>query len=208
MRNNLSLFRVSAFSGYYFAVKDLIQPMIVNLSLTFPVLYVLDKTKMSAVWVGIIYFFIYIISALSSKYSNYFLNRFKYYYTALDILFVAGLVFGVISGLATSNQNYLWPVLLMIFVYAIENIRKPIGVSCLSSIYDSNIMATILSVSSQLGSILAALVAILLGITIDKLGFGKGFALTSLFILLLYILLIIGSKFISKDAENNLLTTE
>ncbi len=208
MQKNLSLIRVSSFSGYFMAVKDLIQPMIVNLSLMFPVLYAFDKKQMSAIWIGIVYFVIYFISAFASKYSVRVLERFRHYYRAMDILFIVGLLAGVITGMLTTFENYTWPVILMVLIFAIENARKPIGVSCLSSIYDTSITATVLSMSSQLGSVIASMIALLLGFTIDKLGLGKGFALTSLSLLLLYFVLILVSNYFFSDDKDNYRTIE
>ena len=200
---NLSLIRVSAFSGYYMAVKDLIQPMIVNLTFLLPVIYSLNNKQMSSLWIGLIYFIIYIVSAYASKKSNVFFSRFKQYYSALDILFIAGIIMGITAGMLTINENFIAPVILMMVIYAVENVRKPIGVSCLSLIYENNIMATMLSISSQIGSVLAALISLLVGFSIKYLGFGKGFAITSFVIAVLYIFLILTGKLFNADEKNH-----
>ena len=67
----------------------------------------------------------------------------------------------------------------------IENIRKPIGVSYLGSNVNENVLASVLSVDSQLKSLIAAVLAPVFGIFADLYGVGWSLMIVSTALLLL-----------------------
>ena len=67
----------------------------------------------------------------------------------------------------------------------IENIRKPIGVAYLGSNIDKKVLASVLSVDSQLKSLTAAILAPLFGIFADLYGPGWSILIVSTALLLI-----------------------
>ena len=75
-------------------------------------------------------------------------------------------------------------VVFFILVYMIENIRKPVGVAFLGGNVRQGIVATVLSVDSQIKSLTAAILAPLFGIFADLFGVGWSIILVSSLLLL------------------------
>lgn len=61
----------------------------------------------------------------------------------------------------------------------IENVRKPVGVAYLGSSIDKKVLASVLSVDSQLKSLIAAVLALLFGIFADLFGVGWSIVIVS-----------------------------
>ena len=62
------LTNLSIYTGYYKAVKDYIQPLLKYVALSMPVFAYLNNEKKIAITTGIIYFIIYLLTALVSRY--------------------------------------------------------------------------------------------------------------------------------------------
>ena len=84
----------SAFSGYYKAVKDYLQPLLVSLALALPFLNHLDETRRSALVIGVVYSIIYFLSARASKLAAWCESRFLSTSKALVVLQIVGVLAG------------------------------------------------------------------------------------------------------------------
>lgn len=102
----------------------------------------------------------------------------------MNFSLVAGLLCGIMSGFFFNMDLWAISVLLFIAVYMIENLRKPIGVAYLGSKAEKEVLASILSVDSQLKSLVAAILAPLFGIFADLYGLGWSLILVSTGLLL------------------------
>jgi hypothetical protein len=76
----------------------------------------------------------------------------------------------------------------------IENVRKPVGVAYLGSSIDKKVLASVLSVDSQLKSLTAAILAPIIGIFADLYGVGWGILLVSAGLLILLPLIYLKSE--------------
>jgi hypothetical protein len=85
----------------------------------------------------------------------------------------------LVSGLFYESDIWVLSVVFFIVVYMIENIRKPVGVAYLGSSIDKKVLATVLSVDSQLKSLTAAVLAPIIGIFADLYGLGWGLLFVS-----------------------------
>lgn len=72
----------------------------------------------------------------------------------------------------------------MIFIFIIENIRKPAGMAYISDYCDDNILATVLSIQSQAKSLITAIIAPTIGLFADLWGIGIGISIVSVIMLL------------------------
>ncbi len=170
---------IAWYSAYYKIIKDFIQPIIVSFALLVPFLQNHSDKQRSAVFVGLVYFIIYILTSLSSKKTAFFISFFGSYQKALNILMFGGLSFGLVAAGVYRLDFPLLSVLLMIPVFLIENIRKPAGVALIADNSSKNILATVLSVQSQLQTLLVALLTPLMGLLSDKFGLAAGMMFTT-----------------------------
>ncbi len=83
------------------------------------------------------------------------------------------------SGLLYETQVLWLAIVFYVGIFIVENLRKPIGMGYLSSKPDESVLATVLSIESQTKSLLAALIAPLLGFLADQFGIGYSLAITA-----------------------------
>jgi len=180
------LFNLSLYSGYYKAVKDYVQPLIKSAALTLPVFVYLNDEKKSAILISIFYFFTYLSTAYSSRISGKFNDLFIRSNKPMNLTIIIGFSAGIITGLAYFLGIYSIAIVGFLVIMLIENLRKPIGVGMVANLSNDKAMASILSAQSQTSSLLAALIAPLIGFLADQLNPGTGIAIaTGIFILIL-----------------------
>lgn len=179
-----TLFSMASFSGYYKATKDYLQPVVQTLALSLPWMVAYAEKERTAVLIGIIYFFIYLLTSRASLRSGRFKDRLKNFGKALNITLYAGLLAGFLAGLFFELEWIAPAILFYIFIFIVENLRKPVGVAFLAEKTDEDVMATTLSVESQSKSLVAAVVAPLLGYAADLFGLGYGLMVVSLILLI------------------------
>ena len=170
---------LSVYSGYYKAVKDYLQPIVAAWALAIPLLPGLEPDQKISVTVGLVFFIVYLLSSFASRASGRFSERFSSLAAPLNITIMAGLILGVASGLFFNYDLWILSVLFFIAVYMIENVRKPVGVAYLGSSIDKKVLASVLSVDSQLKSLIAAVLALLFGIFADLFGVGWSIVIVS-----------------------------
>ncbi len=187
---NLTVFKaitnVSLYTGYYKALKDYIQPLMKSLAIALPFFVALEDKEKSAIIIGVIYFIIYILTSISSRNSGRFSQRFRNLIYPMNYTLLIGLFAGVLTGLFF-HFKFLWmAIILFVIIYMIENIRKPIGISCITTLFKKDVLATALSVESQANTLFSAIFAPIIGLLADKVGIGYGLAFLSGFLVLLY----------------------
>ncbi|HYW95127.1 MAG TPA: hypothetical protein VE870_06045, partial [Bacteroidales bacterium] len=188
---------LSSFTGYYKASRDYLQPVIRSAVLVLPLMANLGNKQRTAVFIGVVYFLIYLLNAFSSRNSGRFFDWIRNYERALLFTLLAGFGMGIIAGVLFKFDLKLAAVLPFLFIFIIENVRKPIGIAYISENMEQNLMATSLSAESQISSLIAGGIAILLGFVADR--FSIGISLLSVTALLL-----IAVPFIfSKASRNN-----
>jgi MFS family permease len=171
-------------SGLYSAMKDYIQPLLKMLALSAPVLLYLSDDKKIALITGITYFITYLITAVLSRNSGRFVKFFKTDTVPMNLTVLGTLITGILTGIAFSMGYYILAIVGFIVILSIENLRKPIGVAMVSDLTKDEAMATVLSASSQFKSIIAAIIAPLLGWLADLTNPGTGIMITSLILIL------------------------
>ena len=186
---SLEVFRamgsLSVYSGYFKAIRDYLQPVIQGLALAAPILLYLENEKRTALLVGFIYFLIFLITSFSSRRSGRFADLFPNLKTPLNLSLAFGLFAGVLAGVFYFLEWHILSVIFFLLIYVIENLRKPIAISLVTDMFNKNILATVLSVESQATSLLAAIVAPLIGWLADTLGLGLSIVIISGMLLLL-----------------------
>jgi hypothetical protein len=177
----------SGFDGLFKATKDYLQPILENFALALPLFLALTDKRRSALVVGVVYFVIYLFTSYASRSSADFSHRFSSLGRAINLTFLVGGVFLFIAGLATwGNVNWL-AVLVFFLYYVLFNLRRPMNVSFISDRISTQVMASGLSVESQFRTVIAAILAPLLGALADQFGVGVALAIFAGGILLLYV---------------------
>jgi len=166
-------------------MKDYLQPVLQTLALTLPVLVFLEDKQRSSIVIGLAYFIIYLLTSFSSRNSGKFSSRFLFLNIPLNLTIIIGLTIGILTGIFYENSYIILAVILFVGIYIIENLRKPIGIAYITENVKTDILATVLSAESQLHSLIAALLAPLIGFFADRFGLGYAIIFISAILILL-----------------------
>lgn len=168
----------SSFGGFYKGGKDYLQPMISVLAVSLPLAHSISSQRREALLIGAAYTLIYLLTSVASRKSATISKRFTNPESALNWLLIIGLGLGLAAGLARWRGLALLPVILFLTIYALQNLRQPVGVAVVADRIPEEVLATVLSAQSQLQSLFAAVVALLVGATADYIGGNVGLGLT------------------------------
>ena len=169
----------SSFSASFKITKDYLQPILESFALALPFLILanVDDIKRNGVVVGVIYFFIYLLTSYASRSADRFSRRFTGLTAPINLTFLLGAGFLFVAGLANWRNLALVSISVFMGFYVLQNLRKPMNVSFISDQIAHRVMASGLSVEAQFTTILVAVFAPIIGLLADN--FGIGFALTT-----------------------------
>lgn len=162
----------ATFEGIFKTIKDYIQPILkilVATNLTFLIFKDKSNEENLNFLLGITYFTIYIIGSVSSK--NAYRLRFLGSSAKIMNLLFWGLATSCFFLFFASHENYKYLVVLVFIVLNIlQNIRKPFFVDLIGDYLKKQERATVLSIESQLKSILIIILAPMVGYIADMFG--------------------------------------
>ena len=170
---------LSVYTGFYRAVKDYLQPVLMTFALALPILAFFEDKQRASIIIGIVYFIIYILTSFAARKSGKTAARFKNLNIPLNLTLVIGLVLGILSGIFYNLHLTLISIILYIGLYLVENLRKPMGVAYITDMLKRDILTTALSAESQTHTLIAAIIAPLLGFFADKYGVGNAMIIIS-----------------------------
>lgn len=186
---------LSVFTGYYRAVKDFLQPILKTFALGLPVLLFMDDKQREAIVIGVVYFFIYLLTSFAARNSGRFSAKYNSLKISLNYTIIVGLIVGVLSGIFFESGLVTLSIIFFIGIYVIENLRKPIGIAYVTEAIDNkDILATVLSAESQAHTIIAAIVAPLIGFFADQFGLAIAIIIASSGLLLISPVFLLKSK--------------
>jgi MFS family permease len=181
-----ALANLSFFTGYYRAIKDYLQPILKTFALGLPVFLFLENKQREAIVIGLVYFFIYLLTSFAARNSGRFSAGFKSLKSPLNYTILLGFIAGILSGVFFESGLIILSIVFFIGIYLIENLRKPIGISYVTETIDrKDILATVLSAESQAHTIVASIVAPLIGFLADQFGLAYAIIIASSGLLLL-----------------------
>jgi len=193
----IKLINTSAlFSAYLKAVKDYIQPLMINIAVIIPLLVNTDTEKRNGLFVGVFYFILYLINSRASQLAPK-LSQIKWRDIPFTTLLI-GFVFGISCGFLYSYELWVLAILFFIGIYVIENLRKPILTGYVSDQVPNEILTSVLSVQSLLKTAMTAIIALVFGIIADIYGIGMAFIMVSFFLMALTWILYLFSKSVNK----------
>ncbi len=170
---------ISLFSGFYKAMKDYLQPILQALALSMPLLLFLEEKERTAFFVGVIYFVIFLLRSVTSRYAGNIASRFKKLQIPINFSLLLALLFGLLCGLFFHWGFAIFSIVLYLFIFMLEGLQKPMGIAFLADRIDTKILASALSAQSQVKTIWASILALLLGFLVDEFGVGIGLAISS-----------------------------
>jgi MFS family permease len=184
-------FNVSSFSGFYQASKDYLQIIISSFALSVPLVWNLKKSEdeKEIVLIGAVYFILFFLTAAASRNTAKISRLFTSVGHYLNVLLLVGITLGIIAGILYTISAFAVSLILFVLIFMIENLRRPAGIAEIAGQFDESILASVLSIESQLSSIIGAIMSLVIGFLADKLDPGIALATVSIFVLLAYPLL-------------------
>ncbi len=166
------------FAGSFKVSKDYLQPVIQTAAVSLPLFVGLADRQRTAVLVGAVYFVLYLASSWASSRADALARlagsqrRGSIWLWWLAGAGYATMAAGLAIGLtwaAAAQSGVAIAIAAFAAVSIIQNFWRPIMVSRVTSHAKSESMATVLSVESQAKSAFAAIIAPLLGLTVDAI---------------------------------------
>ncbi|MDF1513617.1 MAG: MFS transporter [Anaerolineae bacterium] len=162
----------SGFDAFFKSTKGYLQPILESFALALPLFTVLEDTRRSAIIIGAVTFIMYLMTSYASRNAQGFSERFDNIVCAINITFFLGAICLLIAGIATWTHISFVSILIFIVFYLLQNVRRPMNVSFISDQISNKVMASGLSVESQVTTVLMALLAPILGAIADAYGVG------------------------------------
>ncbi len=202
-----SILNSSGFTAIFKTSKDYLQPILEGLALAWPLFFLidLDAVERSGFVIGVVYFFIYLLTSYASKNADRFSSRFKSLAVALNLTFLVGAIFLFLAGLAAWKYLAILSALVFLGFYVVENLRKPVNVAFISDQISHKVMASGLSIEAQFTTLLVVIFAPILGYIADHFGVGIALAGFGAGSLLLYLFVRVQD---TPANENGLLTAD
>ncbi|PKK85657.1 MAG: hypothetical protein CVV63_04995, partial [Tenericutes bacterium HGW-Tenericutes-8] len=192
-----AIFNSASYQAAFKSIKDYIQPIIITITLSYALFNSFSADENTKIYIGLIYAVIYLISAVASKNAY----RFKVFGDAKTMVRYMWLL----SGLSVLVLSFFLNSLIIVFIifallYVLMNIRRPMMVECMGDVTHPDMRASVLSVESQMTSVLIAIFAPLIGLLAE-------YSMSLLFIVagifMIFIFMISGLKLGKKKNELN-----
>ena len=181
--NVLRIVNMSAIhSAYLKALKDYIQPLMVNVAILIPLMLNTDTDKKNGIIIGVLYFFIYILTSFASKFSSKAAQKNKANIPYITLL--CGFACGIICGIFYIYELWIISLIAFVGIYIVENIRKPIMTGFVADNVENKVLASVISLESSLRTIMTAVIALVFGLLADSYGIGTAFISLTTFLLL------------------------
>lgn len=181
-----ALLSSAVFSGLFKGVKDYLQPLVKKYAMALPFFLYLSEDRRSTILIGFIYFFLFLLTSYASKKSGPFADKVKHLPFGINVTFMVGSLFLVLSGLALKLELLELSIFFFIMLYVLQSLRKPLNVGYISEKISSQIMATGLSGESQLRAIFSAFFSFLMGVLVQYAGLSAAIIIIALISLLMY----------------------
>jgi len=180
-----AIFNSSGFDAYYKATKDYLQPILETFALGLPIFVALEADQRSSMVIGVVYFVIFLLSSYASRKAGVVSGYFGDVGRAINLTFFIGAGFLFAAGFASWLDTPAFSILVFLGLYLLHNVRKPLNVAYISDQIENEVMASGLSVESQLVTLLGIVIAPVLGALADALGVGGALAVLGVSMLVL-----------------------
>jgi len=176
----------ASFDALFKTIKDYIQPVITHFALLIPLSFSFSNTQKSTVAISVIYFGIFILNAIGSRFAGVISDKFSHISRAIDITFITGCIIAVICGISFELNIPFVTLVLFVILFVYQNVRRPINISYISETIPDKFLAAGLSVESQSRTFLVAVLSPVMGLIADMFGIGWAISSLAAIILLFY----------------------
>jgi len=173
-------------SGYFNSIKDYLQPLILSLVASLPVLGSFTQEDKSSVLIGFIYFIIFILTSRASKGAGSFTRKAGSMFSGMNITFMMVALTGIFTGLLFHRSILVISIILFILLYMLENLRRPLCVAGIAERVGDESLSTFLSTDSQMKSLFTMILSPLVGLLADLVSPGAGITIVAAVILIAY----------------------
>ena len=187
-----ALINSAIFDGLFKTVKDYLQPILQMVILSIPLLLGMEKRE--SILIAIVYCILYILTSYASRNSGKLKNKLSSLSVAVNCTYFAGVSFVFLAGLFFIINLKIIIIILFIMLYILQNLRRPINIGFISENISHDVMASGLSVESQLKTIFVAVMSPLMGFIADSINIGTAFIILSSLTLLILPLIKVSGK--------------
>lgn len=187
-----ALVNSAIFDGLFKTVKDYMQPILKMVVLSVP--FLLGINKRESIIISIVYCFLYILTSYASRNSGKLKDRFPSLSVAVNHTYIAGILLVLCAGVFYIVELNIIIIILFIIFFILQNLRRPINIGFISDNISHDVMASGLSVESQLKTIFVAIMSPLMGFIADSINIGAAFIILSSLTLLIFPLIKVSRK--------------
>ena len=171
------LLHSAVFDGIFKATKDYLQPILKYQALSLPLFISLSPDKRAAAVVGVIYFFLHLGTSFASQNAGRVQERMGSLSRAVNLSYLLGMGLLLLAGIGAHVGIYGLAIACFVGLYLLQNLRRPMMVGYLSDVIPQRMMASGLSVESQLKTLALAALAPAVGYLADRVGVGLALAI-------------------------------
>ena len=187
-----ALVNSAIFDGLFKTVKDYMQPILKMVVLSVP--FLLGINKRESIIISIVYCFLYILTSYASRNSGKLKDRFPSLSVAVNHTYIAGILLVLCAGVFYIVELNIIIIMLFFIFFILQNLRRPINIGFISDNISHDVMASGLSVESQLKTIFVAIMSPLMGFIADSINIGAAFIILSSLTLLIFPLIKVSRK--------------
>jgi len=169
-------------SAYLRAVKDYIQPLMVNVAAMLPLMLNIKTDRKNGIIIGVLYFLIYLMTSFASKYASKAVRKSRRKISYITLL--CGFSCGIICGIFYIYELWIISLIAFVGIYMVENLRRPIMTGFIADNVENEVLSSVISVESQIRTVMTALIALVFGLIADNYGIGSAFISLTTFLLL------------------------
>ncbi|XMB72700.1 MFS transporter [Mycoplasmatota bacterium WC30] len=159
------LIEASSYQAAFKSIKDYIQPIIISISMGVIIFTGFTLEDNLKIYIGVIYAVIYFASSIASKNAHYIVKKFDNKKTINAMWGLSGIIM-IILAFFLNNIFMVFGIFLILYIFL--NIRRPLMVEQVGDASNPTKRASVLSVESQITSLLVAVFAPILGFIADR----------------------------------------
>ncbi|RKX46662.1 MAG: MFS transporter [Thermotogae bacterium] len=176
----------AVYNAFHKSTKDYLQPVLEHTVVSVPLLLSLASRQRVAILAGLTYFLLYLLTSYASRNAHKVVKAARSLPRAINIAFLAGAILLLFAGTSVHWGVPVLAVASFVALYFIMNLKRPMMVAYISDMISHKVMATGLSVESQLRTLGTAILAPIVGFFADRFGVGGALVLASFVMIALW----------------------
>ena len=168
------IFNSSVFDAFFKTSQEYLQPILKSMALALPVLMALSGRERTAILIGGVYFLIYLTTSYASRNSGRISRKIGPRERTLNLTFLAGAGLLAMAGAAIGAGIPGMAIVAFLFLFLLQNTRRPVNITYISEKISHRAMASGLSAESQMKTLMIAILAPAIGFLADRFGIGNG----------------------------------